>query len=381
MRFNLAATTALLACVLTTPVASSAPVSWGTAFELESESDIDLSYGPIVYAVNGGDNIGNEDFIDPNDLPSIPDPLVVSIGGTPVSFEGIDAVYGLAASFGQLGFPFETFGDATDHIHGSGPDGSNVTFWVENERTVDIPQVNFDPAPATLFNPTEFGTYSVATGNSALDSLLDSQVFMDSRQSLGVGWAQPQAGTLEIILHNLTIGTDYQVQVIGGADDRGFVFDPNIVDPNYLPADIGSVVSPIGTLFDSLGNSVTNVGSFLDIDGDGSGHVTTVLGTFTADATSQQIDYVLQRGRNVGVSAIILTEAGASLSGDFNGDGRVNGVDFLAWQRNPAVGDLADWEANYGNPVNIAANSVPEPSALALTMLGVALGIARRGRK
>jgi hypothetical protein len=34
--------------------------------------------------------------------------------------------------------------------------------------------------------------------------------------------------------------------------------------------------------------------------------------------------------------------------GDFDGDGNVDGRDFLAWQRNPNIGNLADWQANYG---------------------------------
>jgi hypothetical protein len=34
--------------------------------------------------------------------------------------------------------------------------------------------------------------------------------------------------------------------------------------------------------------------------------------------------------------------------GDFDFDGDVDGRDFLTWQRNPSIGDLADWQANYG---------------------------------
>lgn len=34
--------------------------------------------------------------------------------------------------------------------------------------------------------------------------------------------------------------------------------------------------------------------------------------------------------------------------GNFDGDNDVDGRDFLTWQRNPAVGNLADWQANYG---------------------------------
>jgi hypothetical protein len=52
-------------------------------------------------------------------------------------------------------------------------------------------------------------------------------------------------------------------------------------------------------------------------------------------------------------------------TGDFDGDGDVDGRDFLAWQRNPSVGNLSDWQTNYGMG-SLAAVSVPEPSCLIL---------------
>ena len=362
---------------------SAAPVTWGSAFELVSDSDIDVSFGPVVYAVNGGDNIGNEDFIpDPN---VIPDPLVVTVGGTQIPFEGVETVYGLDASFGMLGFPFETFGDATDHLPG---DGSNVDFTVTNERTVAIPQVSFDPAPATLFDPLETGNYLTTTGNSDLDSLLDSQVFMDSRASLGAGFVpdpnqplQQFAGTLTIKLNNLTPGTNYQIQVIGGGDDEDVVSNPMTIDPNFDPTNTGKDIGAIATLTDNDGNAVEDLGGALDLDGDNVGHVTTAIGTFTADGASQTLHYILQRGRNVGFSGLILTEEAILVdSADFDGDGDIDGVDFMTLQQGFGTGtthaegdanhngsidsaDLAIWESQYGSPAPLAAiSSVPEPS-------------------
>ncbi len=56
------------------------------------------------------------------------------------------------------------------------------------------------------------------------------------------------------------------------------------------------------------------------------------------------------------------------LPGDFNWDGGVDGDDFLLWQINPVVGELADWQANYGTSASLVATSsaVPEPSTLGL---------------
>jgi hypothetical protein len=45
---------------------------------------------------------------------------------------------------------------------------------------------------------------------------------------------------------------------------------------------------------------------------------------------------------------------------DFDQDGDVDGEDFLLWQRDPSVGSLADWEANYGlGAVAAASTTVP----------------------
>ncbi|GEM_PF-716769 len=66
--------------------------------------------------------------------------------------------------------------------------------------------------------------------------------------------------------------------------------------------------------------------------------------------------------------------------GDFDEDGDVDGRDFLVWQRDPGVGDLADWQGNYGDGMLAAlsalhgggtppANAVPEPGGVALLML------------
>ena len=68
------------------------------------------------------------------------------------------------------------------------------------------------------------------------------------------------------------------------------------------------------------------------------------------------------------------------LAGDFDGDGDVDGRDFLLWQRNPSVGNLADWQANFGTGSPIAANvAVPEPTAWLLALgVGIMCCVAQR---
>jgi hypothetical protein len=63
-----------------------------------------------------------------------------------------------------------------------------------------------------------------------------------------------------------------------------------------------------------------------------------------------------------------------SLPGDFDFDGDVDGRDFLKWQRNPSIGDLSDWQNNYGTGA-LTANStaVPEPGCLMMVLAFVAV--------
>jgi hypothetical protein len=64
-----------------------------------------------------------------------------------------------------------------------------------------------------------------------------------------------------------------------------------------------------------------------------------------------------------------ITSFEPGIPGDFDGDGDVDGRDFLAWQRNPSVGDLADWQANYGaGPLTAASVAILEPASAVLAL-------------
>jgi hypothetical protein len=79
------------------------------------------------------------------------------------------------------------------------------------------------------------------------------------------------------------------------------------------------------------------------------------------------------------VSTLVLHSTG--LPGDFDVDGDVDGNDFLVWQRNQSVGNLADWRAHFGvGGASPAADAVPEPSSLALA-LACAAAVAGAGRR
>lgn len=62
-------------------------------------------------------------------------------------------------------------------------------------------------------------------------------------------------------------------------------------------------------------------------------------------------------------------------NGDFNGDGHVDGRDFLLWQRglspNPlSASDLELWQTNYGtSPLSASITSIPEPTSITMLLL------------
>jgi hypothetical protein len=77
------------------------------------------------------------------------------------------------------------------------------------------------------------------------------------------------------------------------------------------------------------------------------------------------------------VSTLVL-HAAAGTPGDFDQDGDVDGRDFLMWQRNSAVGDLADWQANYGASGASSSTAVPEPGVAVFCVLIAPLVLRRR---
>ena len=63
-----------------------------------------------------------------------------------------------------------------------------------------------------------------------------------------------------------------------------------------------------------------------------------------------------------------------SVSGDFDGDGDVDGQDFLDWQRNDGTAlGLTDWQDNYANGSLSSITTVPEPTCLASLVMIVAM--------
>ena len=72
--------------------------------------------------------------------------------------------------------------------------------------------------------------------------------------------------------------------------------------------------------------------------------------------------------------------AGDDDPGDFDGDGDVDGADFLAWQTGAATpADLTLWENNFGtSAAGASTGAVPEPTSICLLTIAGVMGCLRR---
>lgn len=103
-------------------------------------------------------------------------------------------------------------------------------------------------------------------------------------------------------------------------------------------------------------------------------------------------------GPTIALNVTILPEGPTGPAGDYNGDGAVDGADFLVWQRSLGVaaspagsgadgdangivdaGDLTVWKDHFGGNAGTPVSAVPEPGAALLAAMG-AIGLLRRRR-
>lgn len=100
----------------------------------------------------------------------------------------------------------------------------------------------------------------------------------------------------------------------------------------------------------------------------------------TAGLTNEPRDVAAEWVRDNYDSLIGVTEPG-----DFNGDGTVNGTDFLTWQRDQgSPEELITWQTNYGLAASAAqgaAVAIPEPTAIVLLITGWGVFAGRRLRR
>jgi DNA-binding beta-propeller fold protein YncE len=203
---------------------------------------------------------------------------------------------------------------------------------------------------------------AIAKSNAAISEI---STFIDSSTSLN--------GASGLLVHD----GDLYVSGMFASNIQRFDVSTGALDPSFLVS---------GLAFPQQ----------LSLAPDGNGFLAGILGVANGEGHIAHYDFdgnLVGDGifaNNVSISGVGFTEATAfayvmpNLPGDFNGDGNVDGRDFLSWQRgdsfNPlSASDLADWQANYGQPTLGSAVGVPEPTAVVI-LLSVLLagGVHRR---
>jgi hypothetical protein len=194
----------------------------------------------------------------------------------------------------------------------------------------------------------------------------------------------PSAGTVNINHSVVGGGAITASAALGTAGSTSIAADLTLSGASTLDIDLGNFNTDH---FDVTGNVVLDPSSVVDVTLEagfvptGSYTVLTASGTLTATGLTLDPSDTGLFSLSVLSNTVVLT-ALAGLPGDFDGNGVVDGADFLTWQRD--LGDASNlglWQANYGAGALAAAAgaaAVPEPTTLLLTIAGV-IGLTLHG--
>ena len=211
------------------------------------------------------------------------------------------------------------------------------------------------------------------SGSSVVQSSIDNSGLLSAFNSSVTGGVTLRANS-QMSFDNATIGSltqhasDLLVNLRGASD-----FDNLIVTgAASLGGDVEVSLSP--------GFSPTLGAQFPILT------ASSITGTPTFDFSQAPLANGLIWNVALSPTSLSLVVATPGIPGDFNGNGIVDGADFLLWQRggsfNPlSSGDLALWKANYGASAMAthATDAVPEPHACLLGGIACVALWRRRG--
>lgn len=361
--------------------------------------------------INSTTELGNGDMVvsDGNGNTS-----TYNISGTATASVGRDFIVGTFD--GSNGTVNQTGGAITiaNNIR-LGADG--VGMWNLSQGTVNAKSVflgDFDTSNGTL---KISGGSLTLTGNLSVGGALASNAAPDRVEPDGTNGPQGQA----LAAHgNLIVsGNGGTINVAGNllanpSDKSSFRRDPFAPNGNNTGNLTFEIFSGSGTSLinvagkgdldgsvidiDLMGGFTPTAGATFDLIKAGTGFGSTGTGTTENVGTGKGFTLL---GEDVGVFSLAFvpsgageilraTFLGATLAGDYNGNGTVDAGDYVLWRKSPAAyggtpGGYNTWRANFGRPPGsgsgLGSASVPEPSAGLLLVLGVALGLGRSKRQ
>ncbi len=226
----------------------------------------------------------------------------------------------------------------------------------------------------------------------SLASSMAAAVDVDDWEEL-LDAAAAQAHYIEDLHNPLHLTRNYNGQYTGNsgihARYEGEMILRHFDQVTYSPASAEYLTSPLDFVFDGIDEHYPYVADILAADDRYKGRpaaeyyagMWSDTGEFTLELLQEASEAVAASWSTAWVDAGSPMTFLPAVEGDFNGDRYVDGADFLVWQRDPNVGELSVWKANFGGGSSPpAATNVPEPSGLALVAVSGLLMLARKTR-
>lgn len=315
----------------------------------EFSSDPNAGFNPALFVETiGSNNPFQAVFDDPNDAS-----LGTAVGSTlSVSFDMTFQDGAAFPSTGQLRFGIYADTDNEFGTNGDPGEGQDPnTIWGETDGDFDKKNPGALGGDAGVYARIDIGSDPNADGTGA--RLYQQETVTDIIGGTGddlIAEPDPNAGFAVL-------------------DDPSAVYNLELLLTRTSPSITGDTVE---LTLNVLENDIL-IGSLSGIDDDPNSAFelsTTDIFDYFVIKTTADADFVLDNFR-------LEANDATGIPGDFNGDGMVDSADFLLWQRNPAIGSLSDWEANYGLPTTSNAAAVPEPASVVLLLLCSLCGLKR----